>query len=36
MKTVIVNMDKKERDKATQPLLVSTSLHHCSNIYRKT
>ena len=36
MKAVIVNMDKKEPDKATQPLKVSTSLDHCSNICRKT
>ena len=36
MKAVIVNMDQKEPDKATQPLQVSTGFHHCSNIYRKT
>ena len=34
MKAVIVNMDQKEPDEATQPLSVSTSLHHCSNIYK--
>ena len=34
MKAVIVNMNRKEPDKATQPLQVSTSLHHCSNIYQ--
>ena len=36
MKAAIVDMDQKEPNKATQPLQVSTSLHHCSNIYRKT
>ena len=34
MKAVIADMDKNEPDKATQTLLVSTSLHHCSNIYQ--
>ena len=34
MKAVIVNMDQKEQDKATQPLSVSTRLHCCSNMYQ--